>query len=144
MSFNKKRYKLVPLMVMNSGFLTPRPICLWIEAFAHSAEGILISRKTGAPMLGWKIGTQFIKELPKCFTSCSHLTNDIDPKDGWEAFGLSIDETSIYLNMTLGYGRSKKGYRVYKKTSIYPFKKYNMLCAIRYGKIVGYEIYKDI
>ena len=57
---------------------------------------------------------------------------------------ISIDETSIYLNMTLGYGRSKKGYRVYKKTSIYPFKKYNMLCAIRYGKIIGYEIYKDI
>lgn len=57
---------------------------------------------------------------------------------------ISIDETSIYLNMTLGYGRSKKGYRVYKKTSIYPFKKYNMLCAIRYGKIVEYEIYKDI
>lgn len=85
MSFNKKRYKPVPRMVMNSGFLTPRQICLWIEAFAHSAEGILISRKTGAPMLGWKIGTQFIKELPKCFTSCSHLTNDIDPKDGWEA-----------------------------------------------------------
>lgn len=57
---------------------------------------------------------------------------------------ISIDETSIYLNMTLNYGRSKKGRRVYLKTHIYPFKKFNVLCAIKYGKIVGIEIYEEL
>lgn len=57
---------------------------------------------------------------------------------------ISIDETAIYLNMTLGYGRSKKGRRAYLKTHIYPFKKYNMLCAIKCGKVVGYELYGDL
>ena len=36
---------------------------------------------------------------------------------------ISIDETSIYLNMTLTYGRSKSGTRVIKKINKYPFKK---------------------
>jgi transposase len=57
---------------------------------------------------------------------------------------ISIDETSIYLNMTLNYGRSKKGRRVYMKTHIYPFKKFNVLCAIKFGKVVGIEIYEEL
>ena len=35
---------------------------------------------------------------------------------------ISIDETSIYLNMTAIYGRSKSGRRVIKKTYRYPYK----------------------
>ena len=46
--------------------------------------------------------------------------------------------------MTLNYDRSKKGRRVYLKTHIYPFKKFNVLCAIKYGKIVGIEIYEEL
>ena len=57
---------------------------------------------------------------------------------------ISIDETSIYLNMRLAYGRNTKGHRVVVKTSIYPFKRYNVLCAIKMGKVVGIEIYQDL
>jgi len=57
---------------------------------------------------------------------------------------ISIDETSIYLNMSLSYGRSKKGKRAYLKTTKYPYVKYNMICGIKYGKIIGYEIYEKL
>lgn len=57
---------------------------------------------------------------------------------------ISIDETSIYLNMTLSYGRSKSGTRVIKKTTKYPFKRYNLIVAIRYNKVVGWTLYKDL
>ena len=88
MSLQTKRYKSVPLMVMNSGFLTPGQICLWIEAFAHSAEGMLICRDTGVPMLCWTVGTRFIKQVPKCSREWNYLTYNIehntDPKDGYD------------------------------------------------------------
>jgi len=57
---------------------------------------------------------------------------------------ICIDETSIYLNMTASYGRSKSGSRVIKKTSIYPYKRYNMLCAVCADKVVGWVLYKDL
>lgn len=57
---------------------------------------------------------------------------------------ICIDETSIYLNMTQSYGLSKSGSRVIKKTSIYPYKRYNMLCAICADKVVGWVLYKDL
>ena len=57
---------------------------------------------------------------------------------------ISIDETSIYLNMTLTYGRSKSGTRVIKKTSKYPFKKYNLIVAISYNKIIGWTLYEHL
>jgi len=57
---------------------------------------------------------------------------------------ICLDETSIYLNMTLSYGRSKSGSRVIKKTTKYPYKRYNLLCAISANKIVGWKLYKDI
>lgn len=57
---------------------------------------------------------------------------------------ISIDETSIYLNMTLTYGRSKSGTRVIKKTNKYPFKKYNLIFAISYNKIIGWILYEDL
>jgi len=57
---------------------------------------------------------------------------------------ICLDETSIYLNMTLSYGRSKSGTRVIKKTSKYPYKRYNLLCAISSNKIIGWKLYKDI
>jgi transposase len=57
---------------------------------------------------------------------------------------ISIDETSIYLNMRLAYGRNTKGHRVVVKTSIYPFKRYNVLCAIKSGRVVGIEIYEHL
>lgn len=57
---------------------------------------------------------------------------------------ICIDETGFYLNMTKHYGKSKKGTRVYKTTNIYPFKKYNFICAIMYGKVIGYKLYKNL
>jgi len=57
---------------------------------------------------------------------------------------ICLDETSIYLNMTLPYGRCRSGYRCIKKTNIYPFKRYNLLCAISSDKIVGCTLYKDV
>lgn len=57
---------------------------------------------------------------------------------------ISIDETSIYLNMHPSYGRNYKGRRVVIKTHNYPYKRFNCLFAIKAGRIVGYEIYKDI
>jgi hypothetical protein len=43
---------------------------------------------------------------------------------------ISIDETSIYLNMTLNYGRTKKGRRVYLKTHIYIHLRNLMFCVL--------------
>jgi len=57
---------------------------------------------------------------------------------------ICLDETSIYLNMTYSYGRSKTGIRAIYKTNKYPFKRYNMLCAISANKVVGYVFYKDL
>lgn len=57
---------------------------------------------------------------------------------------ICLDETSIYLNMTSSYGRSKSGTRAIYKTNKYPFKRYNMLCAISANKVVGYVLYKDL
>ena len=57
---------------------------------------------------------------------------------------ICIDETSIYLNMVLPYGRSKKGTRVIKKTNIYPFIRYNLLCAISANKVVGCALYEKL
>ncbi len=54
---------------------------------------------------------------------------------------ISLDETAIYINMIKDYGYSKKGRRAYYKTSTYPFKKYNLLCAIKNNKIIGAELY---
>jgi transposase len=57
---------------------------------------------------------------------------------------ICLDETSIYLNMTSSYGRSKTGTRAIYKTNKYPFKRYNMLCAISANKVIGYVLYKDL
>ena len=43
--------------------------------------------------------------------------------------------------MTLSYGRSKSGTRVIKKTNKYPYKRYNLLCAISADKVVGWKLY---
>jgi len=56
---------------------------------------------------------------------------------------ICLDETSIYLNMTLTYGRSKSGTRVIKKTNKYPYKRYNLLCAICADKVVGWKLYLE-
>jgi len=57
---------------------------------------------------------------------------------------ISIDESSFYLNMTRNFGKSKIGKRVYHKTNIYPFKRYNFICAIKYNKIVGFRLYEKL
>jgi len=54
---------------------------------------------------------------------------------------ICLDETSIYLNMTLSYGRSRSGTRVIKKTNKYPYKRYNLLCAISANKVIGWKLY---
>lgn len=56
---------------------------------------------------------------------------------------ISIDETSIYVNMVREHGRNDKGRRAYYNTDMYPYKKYNCLCAIKYGKVIGIKIYKE-
>lgn len=56
---------------------------------------------------------------------------------------ICLDETSIYLNMTLTYGRSRSGTRVIKKTKKYPYKRYNLLCAISADKVVGWKLYPE-
>ena len=54
---------------------------------------------------------------------------------------ICMDESSIYLNMTLTYGRSKRGTRVLKKTNKYPYKRFNLLCAISADKVVAWKLY---
>ena len=54
---------------------------------------------------------------------------------------ICMDESSIYLNMTLTYGRSKSGTRVLKKTNKYPYKRFNLLCAISADKVVAWKLY---
>jgi len=56
---------------------------------------------------------------------------------------ICLDETSIYLNMTLTYGRSRSGTRVIKKTNKYPYKRYNLLCAINAEEVVGWKLYPE-
>jgi transposase len=56
---------------------------------------------------------------------------------------ICLDETSIYLNMTLSYGRSRSGTRVIKKTNKYPYKRYNLLCAISADKVIGWKLYPE-
>jgi len=44
--------------------------------------------------------------------------------------------------MTRNYGRCDKGKRCYKTTNKYPFVKFNFICAIKYGKVIGYILYE--
>ena len=46
--------------------------------------------------------------------------------------------------MTYNYGRAKKGKRAYLTTHIYPFNKYNLLCAISNKKVVGWILYEKL
>jgi len=52
-----------------------------------------------------------------------------------------MDESSIYLNMTLTYGRSKIGTLVLKNTNKYPYKRFNLLCVISADKMVALKLY---
>lgn len=55
---------------------------------------------------------------------------------------ISIDETGLYLNMMKNNGRCEKGKRCYKTIQTYPFVKFNFICAIKYGKVIGYTLYE--
>jgi len=44
--------------------------------------------------------------------------------------------------MTRNLGRSDKGKRCYKTVHKYPFVKFNFICAIKYGKVIGYKLYQ--
>ena len=44
--------------------------------------------------------------------------------------------------MNQSYWRSKSGRRAIKKSNQYPYKKYNLLCAIKYNKVVSWILYK--
>lgn len=57
---------------------------------------------------------------------------------------ISLDETAIYLNMKPIYGRNERGKRVVIETHDYPFKKFNMICAIRHNKVIGWILYEDL
>jgi transposase len=56
---------------------------------------------------------------------------------------IAIDETGIYLNMRKSKGRCLKGKRCYKTVYVYPFIKFNFICAIKNGEIIGYRLYKE-
>ena len=56
---------------------------------------------------------------------------------------ICLDETSIPLNMTLSYGRSRSGTRVIKKTNKYPYKRFNLLFAISADKVIGWKLYPE-
>jgi transposase len=56
---------------------------------------------------------------------------------------ICLDETSIPLNMTFSYGRSRKGTRVIKKTNKYPYKRFNLLCAISTNKVIGWKLFPE-
>ena len=45
--------------------------------------------------------------------------------------------------MTKNNGRSEKGKKCYKTIHKYPFVKFNFICAIMYGKIIGYKLYQE-
>ena len=47
------------------------------------------------------------------------------------------------MNMTRNLGRSDKGKRCYKTVHKYPFVKFNFICAIKYGEVIGYKLYKN-
>jgi transposase len=55
---------------------------------------------------------------------------------------ISIDETGFYLNMSRTFGRCDKGQRCYRTVYKYPYIKYNFICAIKYGKVIGYKLYE--
>ena len=55
---------------------------------------------------------------------------------------ISIDETGFYLSMHKSFGRCTKGKRCYKTIHKYPFVKFNFVCAVKYGKIIGYKLYQ--
>ena len=55
---------------------------------------------------------------------------------------ISIDESGFYLNMSKNLGRSEKGKKCYRTVHKYPFVKFNFICAIKYGKVIGYKLYK--
>jgi len=44
--------------------------------------------------------------------------------------------------MTKHLGRCEKGRKCYKTVHKYPFVKFNFVCAIKYGKIIGYKLYE--
>ncbi len=44
--------------------------------------------------------------------------------------------------MTKNNGRSEKGKKCYKTVHKYPFVKFNFICVIKYGKIIGYKLYE--
>ena len=41
------------------------------------------------------------------------------------------------------YGRSKIGEKAIRRTQIYPFKKFNLIVAMKYNKIIGFELSKE-
>lgn len=44
--------------------------------------------------------------------------------------------------MVKNNGRCIKGKRCYRTVHKYPFVKFNFICAIKYGKIIGYKLYE--
>jgi len=46
------------------------------------------------------------------------------------------------VNMTKHNGRCEKGKKCYKTVYKYPFVKFNFICGIKYGKIIGYKLYE--
>ena len=56
---------------------------------------------------------------------------------------ICIDETAVYINMLPSYGRSTKGKQAIKRTEIYPYKKFNLIMAMTYNKIIGWKLSKE-
>ena len=56
---------------------------------------------------------------------------------------ICLDETAVYINMLPSYGSSESGKQAIKRTEIYPYKKYNLIVAMKYNKIIGWELNKE-
>lgn len=56
---------------------------------------------------------------------------------------ICLDETAIYINMLPEYGRSLSGQKAIRRTHIYPYKKFNLIVAMKYNKVIGYELSKE-
>ena len=56
---------------------------------------------------------------------------------------ICLDETAVYINMLPSYGRSEKGKDAIRRTTIYPYKKFNLIVAMKYNRIIGFELNKN-
>lgn len=56
---------------------------------------------------------------------------------------ICLDEMAVYINMLPSYGRSDKGKQAIRRTTIYPYKKFNLIVSMKYNKIISWKLDKE-